>query len=98
LRAPPARFDRLDPPERFERLEPPDRFFGRAGTLAPFSRASESPIAIACLRLVTFPPLLLFSVPRLRLRMALSTDFCAFLPYLATVAPFRRERGCVGIP
>ena len=28
-----------------------------------FSRASERPIAIACLRLVTFLPLLLFSVP-----------------------------------
>jgi hypothetical protein len=26
------------------------------GTFAPFSRASESPIAIACLRLVTLPP------------------------------------------
>ena len=30
-------------------------FFG--GTLAPASRASESPIAIACLRLLTFFPL-----------------------------------------
>jgi hypothetical protein len=27
------------------------------GTLAPFFRASESPIAIACLRLFTLPPL-----------------------------------------
>ena len=27
------------------------------GTLAPFSRASESPIAMACLGLVTFLPL-----------------------------------------
>src|ERR1041385_5246315 len=26
------------------------------GTLAPFLRASERPIAIACLRLLTFPP------------------------------------------
>jgi hypothetical protein len=43
----------------------------RAGTLAPFFRASESPIAIACLRLVTFFPLLpLLSVPFLRLRIA----------------------------
>ena len=28
----------------------------RAGTFAPFSRASDNPIAIACLRLVTRPP------------------------------------------
>src|SRR5215472_9028565 len=34
------------------------------GTFAPFFRASESPIAIACFRLVTFLPLRpLFSVP-----------------------------------
>src|SRR5689334_7092883 len=33
-------------------------FFFGAGTLAPFSRASDKPIAIACLRLVTFFPLL----------------------------------------
>lgn len=35
------------------------------GTLAPERRASDSPIAIACLRLVTFLPLRpLFSLPR----------------------------------
>jgi hypothetical protein len=28
----------------------------RFGTFAPFFRASERPIAIACLRLFTFPP------------------------------------------
>jgi len=40
-----------------------DDFF--AGTFAPARRASESPIAIACLRLVTFlPELPLFNVPR----------------------------------
>ena len=34
------------------------------GTFAPLLRASESPIAIACLRLVTFLPLRpLFSLP-----------------------------------
>jgi hypothetical protein len=41
-------------------------FFG--GTFAPFFLASESPMAIACLRLFTLPPrpsLPLFSVPRL---------------------------------
>ena len=31
-----------------------ERFFD--GTFAPFLRASERPIAIACLRLFTFPP------------------------------------------
>jgi hypothetical protein len=67
-----------------------DRPEGRAGTFAPFSRASESPIAIACLRLVTFPPLPLLRVPFLRLRMALSTVSCAFFPYLATTSPFCR--------
>jgi len=45
------------------------------GTLAPFSRASESPMAIACLRLVTFRPLLpLRSVPCLRFLIARSTE------------------------
>jgi hypothetical protein len=54
------------------------------GTLAPFFRASERPMAIACLRLVTFLPLRpLLSVPRFRLRIALFTDFDAPLPYLA---------------
>jgi len=42
------------------------RFF-RDGTFLPFRRASESPIAIACLRLFTFFLLRpLRSVPRLR--------------------------------
>ena len=53
------------------------------GTLPPFSRASLSPIAIACLRLVTFWPELLFSVPFLRRRIADSTFFSADFPYLA---------------
>jgi hypothetical protein len=54
------------------------------GTFAPFLRASLSPIAIACLRLFTvppFPPRPLLSVPRFRLRIALSTLFPAALPY-----------------
>src|SRR5580692_11391457 len=54
------------------------------GTLAPFLRASESPIAIACLRLVTLPPLPPFPdrrVPRFSRRMALSTLLPAALPY-----------------
>jgi hypothetical protein len=58
------------------------------GTLAPFFRASESPIAMACLRLVTlppFPPGPERKVPRFFRRMALSTVFPAALPY------FRRD-------
>ena len=56
---------------------------GFPGTFAPFFLASDRPIAIACLRLLTFPPRPpgpLLSVPFLRLRMALSTDLLAALP------------------
>jgi hypothetical protein len=56
---------------------PPD------GTLPPFSRASLRPMAIACLRLVTLRPDPLFSVPRLRRRIADFTVFEAPLPYFA---------------
>src|ERR1700722_7826136 len=55
------------------------------GTLAPFFRASDSPIAIACLRLFTVPPLPPFPerrVPFFSRRTALSTDFPAAFPYL----------------
>jgi hypothetical protein len=54
------------------------------GTFAPFFLASESPIAIACLRLFTLPPRPLFPrrrVPLLRRRIALSTLLPALLPY-----------------
>src|ERR1700751_3047599 len=54
------------------------------GTFAPFCRASESPIAIACFRLFTVPPLPPlpdFKVPCFFLRIALSTDLLAALPY-----------------
>jgi hypothetical protein len=54
------------------------------GTFAPFFRASDSPMAIACLRLFTLPPLPprpLLSVPFLRRRIALATRFPADLPY-----------------
>jgi hypothetical protein len=63
-------------------------FFLRfGGTLAPARRASESPIAIACLRLFTFfPDRPLFSFPLFRSRIALLTFSDAFLPYLAIVA------------
>lgn len=59
-----------------------DAFF--FGTFAPFLRASDSPIAIACLRLVTLPPLPPLperSVPRFSRCIALSTDLPAALPY-----------------
>ena len=69
-----------------------DPFFFAApffrGTFAPDFRASDSPIAIACLRLLTrFPPLPLFKVPRLRSCIARLTFFAAFLPYLAIKFP-----------
>ncbi len=51
------------------------------GTLAPFFRASDKPIAIACLRLVTFLPLPDSSVPFLRRRIALATRLDAASPY-----------------
>jgi len=58
-----------------------------AGTLPPARRASESPMAIACLRLFTFfpePPLR--SVSCLRSCIAFSTFDCAFFPYRAIIA------------
>ena len=59
-----------------------DDFF--LGTLAPFFRASESPIAIACLRLFTDPPwpdLPRLRVPFFRRCIALFTDRLALLLY-----------------
>src|ERR1700754_916391 len=52
------------------------------GTFFPSFRASESPIAIACLRLLTFlPERPLFSVPALRFFIARSTLAEAFFEY-----------------
>jgi hypothetical protein len=68
----------------------PDDFFG---TLAPFFLASESPIAIACFRLLTFPPLPPlpdFNVPFLRRRIADSTRLLAAFPYLRLPDDFFR--------
>jgi hypothetical protein len=70
---------------------PPDFRFD--GTLAPFFRASESPIAIACFRLFTLPPLPplpLLSVPFLRFFIARSTLLLAAFPYFLVLflAPF----------
>ena len=55
------------------------------GTFAPLARASESPIAIACLRLFTLPPLPprpLRSVPAFRFFIADRTERPAPAPYL----------------
>lgn len=60
------------------------------GTLAPFSLASDNPIAIACLRLFTVAPLLpLFKVPFFLRRIALSTVLFAFFEYLAIYIVFQ---------
>ena len=70
------------PAEAPHSIRPQLDFFD--GTLAPFLRASESPIAIACLRLFTlpaFPRLPERSVPLFLRRMALATDFPADLLY-----------------
>ncbi len=53
-----------------------------AGTFPPARRASESPMAMACLRLFTFLPEPLLSVPRFSSCMFSSTLSEAFFPYL----------------
>ena len=54
------------------------------GTLAPDSRASDNPMATACLGLVTFFPLRpLRSLPRFISCIARSTLSCDFLEYFA---------------
>jgi hypothetical protein len=55
----------------------------RDGTLPPSLRASLNPIAIACLRLVTFRPEPDRNVPCFRSCIALWTLSCAFRPYFA---------------
>jgi hypothetical protein len=64
-----------------------DDFF--AGTLPPSRLASESPMAMACLRLFTFLPEPLFSVPRFISCMFSSTLSEAFLPYLLAMQNLR---------
>ncbi len=54
-----------------------------AGTLAPSSRASLSPMAMACLRLLTVRPDPLFSVPFFLRRIVDATFFAAAFPYFA---------------
>jgi hypothetical protein len=77
------RFDAvfLRPPVFFR----PPLDFRFDGTFAPFARASDNPIAIACFRLVTLPPLPprpLRSVPFFRFFITLSTCLLAAAPYL----------------
>jgi hypothetical protein len=56
------------------------------GTLAPDLRASDNPIAIACLRLLTFrPERPLFSVPFLRFFIARLTLLDAFFEYFLAI-------------
>ena len=71
---------------RLEDLREDDRL---RGTFAPDLRASDRPMAMACLRLVALrPERPLFNVPLLRSRMALPTFFDALLLYFGIVAPF----------
>jgi hypothetical protein len=77
------RADDFRPPED---LRPDDL----RGTFAPFSRASDKPIAIACFLLVTFFPLLPdLSVPFFFLRIADSTRLPAAFPYFLPPDDFR---------
>lgn len=63
------------------------------GTFAPSSLASDRPIAIACLGLVTFFPLLpLFNSPCFISCIALSTLSWAFFPYLAINNFFKNDQ------
>src|ERR1700742_629021 len=63
------------------------------GTFLPSARASDSPIAIACLRLVTLrPERPLFKVPALRFFITRSTSADAFLEY------FRAFRAMINLP
>jgi hypothetical protein len=66
-----------------------DYFF--FGTFAPALRASESPIAMACLRLVTFFPLPLRSVPCFRSCIVFFTFACAVFPYLVAMIHLRSK-------
>jgi hypothetical protein len=71
----------------------------RRGTFFPFLRASDSPMAIACLRLLTFPPRPASprrSVLCLRRRIALLTSFEASREYcLAIVHSYPATLNCV---
>ena len=73
-------------------LPPPADFDPLSGTLAPLSRASDKPIAIACFLDVTFFPLRpLFNLPCFISCMASSTFLPAPFEYLAMVIVFELE-------
>jgi hypothetical protein len=80
-------------PDFFAEVFLPDDFFAAdfaRGTFAPFSRASDNPIAIACFLLVTFfPPLPERNVPLFLRRIADSTLLPAALPYFLPPDDFR---------
>jgi hypothetical protein len=64
------------------------------GTFAPFLRASDNPMAMACFLFLTTPPLPPFpdlSVPCFLLRIALLTALLAARPYLAMVVSCLNE-------
>jgi hypothetical protein len=84
-----ARLRGMLPGERdhLDASAPASLYFDFRGTFAPFLRASDSPMAIACLRLRTRFPLPLFSVPDLRRCIADLTAFFAPPPYLAKSSP-----------
>jgi len=72
-----------------------------AGTLPPSRRASESPMAMACLRLFTFlPEEPLRNDPVFRSCIAFLTFDCAFLPYFAIISSFvdRNVQPCLSLP
>ncbi len=65
--------------------------FFLAGTFAPFFRAFERPMAIACFRLLAFPDLPLFCVPAFVFSTAFFTSFFAAAPYFAIAFSFPGE-------
>ena len=69
------------------------RFFAAFfGTFFPFALASDSPIAIACLRLFTLrPERPLFSVPALRFFIVRLTSLDAFFEYFRAIALLRHS-------
>jgi hypothetical protein len=75
-------------PLRIRRRSAQSVFF--RGTLAPFLRASDRPIAIACFRLLTTPPFPFFpecNAPRFSRCSAFLTLSLAAFPYFAIFPP-----------
>ena len=70
------------------------------GTFAPARRASDSPIAIACLRLFTFlPERPLSNLPVFRSCITFLTFDCAFFPYFGMLFSYRWPgRAGIGTP